>query len=226
MSEVVQETTVEQPSDDKTEASVDKIENSPTDKNEKIIDSNEKDQITKKPELDYLSSELFKDINEVTFDELEENQEILEIPQEVQNRYQSSLKEISENEIITGRIIGINEKDVLVDIGFKSEGIISRNEFTKTNLPEIGQKLEVFLEKIEDESGKTVLSKEKAEFLSRWKDLRDIHETGKIIKGHIIRRIKGGMVVDLGGVQAFLPGSQIDITVSYTHLTLTTNREV
>jgi len=211
MSEVVQETTVEQPSDDKTEASVDKIENSPTDKNEKIIDSNEKDQITKKPELDYLSSELFKDINEVTFDELEENQEILEIPQEVQNRYQSSLKEISENEIITGRIIGINEKDVLVDIGFKSEGIISRNEFTKTNLPEIGQKLEVFLEKIEDESGKTVLSKEKAEFLNRWKDLRDIHETGKIIKGHIIRRIKGGMVVDLGGVQAFLPGSQIDI---------------
>ena len=211
MSEVVQETTVEQPSDDKTDASVDKIENTPTDNNEKIIDSNEQNQITKKPELDYLSSELFKDINEVTFDELEENQEILEIPQEVQNRYQSSLKEISENEIITGRIIGINEKDVLVDIGFKSEGIISRNEFTKTNLPEIGQKLEVFLEKIEDESGNTVLSKEKAEFLSRWKDLRDIHETGKIIKGHIIRRIKGGMVVDLGGVQAFLPGSQIDI---------------
>ncbi len=142
---------------------------------------------------------------------MEENQEILDIPEEVQNRYQSSLKEISENEIITGRIIGINEKDVLVDIGFKSEGIISRNEFDKTNLPEIGQKLEVYLEKIEDESGKTVLSKEKAEFLSRWKDLRDIHETGKIIKGHIIRRIKGGMVVDLGGVQAFLPGSQIDI---------------
>ena len=164
MSEVVQETTVEQTSDDKSEASVDKIENTPTDNNKKIIDSNEEDQITKKPELDYLSSELFKDINEVTFDELEENQEILEIPQEVQNRYQSSLKEISENEIITGRIIGINEKDVLVDIGFKSEGIISRNEFTKTNLPEIGQKLEVFLEKIEDESGKTVLSKEKAEF--------------------------------------------------------------
>ena len=67
------------------------------------------------------------------------------------------------------------------------------------------------LEKIEDESGKTVLSKEKAEFLSRWKDLRNIHETGEIIKGQIIRRIKGGMVVDLSGVQAFLPGSQIDI---------------
>jgi len=201
MSEAVQETTVEQTSDNKSEASVEHVKKAPTDKNE----------TTRKPDIDYLSSELFKDVRQVTFDDLEENQEILDIPEEVQNRYQSSLKEISENEIITGRIIGINEKDVLVDIGFKSEGIISRNEFDKTNLPEIGQKLEVYLEKIEDESGKTVLSKEKAEFLSRWKDLRDIHETGKIIKGHIIRRIKGGMVVDLGGVQAFLPGSQIDI---------------
>lgn len=201
MSEAVQETTVEQTSDNKSEASVEQVKKAPTDKNE----------TTRKPDIDYLSLELFKDVRQVTFDDLEENQEILDIPEEVQNRYQSSLKEISENEIITGRIIGINEKDVLVDIGFKSEGIISRNEFDKTNLPEIGQKLEVYLEKIEDESGKTVLSKEKAEFLSRWKDLRDIHETGKIIKGHIIRRIKGGMVVDLGGVQAFLPGSQIDI---------------
>ena len=201
MSEAVQETTVEQTSDNKSEASVEQVKKAPTDKNE----------TTRKPDIDYLSSELFKDVRQVTFDDLEENQEILDIPEEVQNRYQSSLKEISENEIITGRIIGINEKDVLVDIGFKSEGIISRNEFDKTNLPEIGQKLEVYLEKIEDESGKTVLSKEKAEFLRRWKDLRDIHETGKIIKGHILRRIKGGMVVDLGGVQAFLPGSQIDI---------------
>ena len=211
MSEAVQETTVEQTSDNKSEASVEQVKKAPTDKNEKINKNNEEDEATRKPDIDYLSSELFKDVRQVTFDDLEENQEILEIPEEVQNRYQSSLKEISENEIITGRIIGINEKDVLVDIGFKSEGIISRNEFDKTNLPEIGQKLEVYLEKIEDESGKTVLSKEKAEFLSRWKDLRDIHETGKIIKGHIIRRIKGGMVVDLGGVQAFLPGSQIDI---------------
>ena len=211
MSEAVQETTVEQTSDNKSEASVEQVKKAPTDKNEKINKNNEEDEATRKPDIDYLSSELFKDVRQVTFDDLEENQEILDIPEEVQNRYQSSLKEISENEIITGRIIGINEKDVLVDIGFKSEGIISRNEFDKTNLPEIGQKLEVYLEKIEDESGKTVLSKEKAEFLSRWKDLRDIHETGKIIKGHIIRRIKGGMVVDLGGVQAFLPGSQIDI---------------
>ena len=208
MSEVVQEPIVEQTSDDKKlEASVDKVENTPTENNEKI----NKDQKSEKPQLDYLSAELFNNVRQVTYGELEENQEAVELSEEIHNRYKSSLTEITENEIITGRIIGINEKDVLVDIGFKSEGIISRNEFSENNLPDIGEKLEVFLEKIEDESGNTVLSKEKAEFLNRWKDLRNIHETGEIIKGHIIRRIKGGMVVDLDGVQAFLPGSQIDI---------------
>ena len=208
MSEVVQEPIVEQTSDDKKlEASVDKVENTPTENNEKI----NKDQKYEKPQLDYLSAELFNNVRQVTYGELEENQEAVELSEEIHNRYKSSLTEITENEIITGRIIGINEKDVLVDIGFKSEGIISRNEFSENNLPDIGEKLEVFLEKIEDESGNTVLSKEKAEFLNRWKDLRNIHETGEIIKGHIIRRIKGGMVVDLDGVQAFLPGSQIDI---------------
>ena len=208
MSEVVQEPIVEQTSDDnKLEVSVDKVENTPTENNEKI----NKDQKYEKPQLDYLSAELFNNVRQVTYGELEENQEAVELSEEIHNRYKSSLTEITENEIITGRIIGINEKDVLVDIGFKSEGIISRNEFSENNLPDIGEKLEVFLEKIEDESGNTVLSKEKAEFLNRWKDLRNIHETGEIIKGKIIRRIKGGMVVDLGGVQAFLPGSQIDI---------------
>ena len=208
MSEVVQEPIVEQTSDDKKlEASVDKVENTPTENNEKI----NKDQKYEKPQLDYLSAELFNNVRQVTYGDLEENQEAVEVSEEIHNRYKSSLTEITENEIITGRIIGINEKDVLVDIGFKSEGIISRNEFSENNLPDIGEKLEVFLEKIEDESGNTVLSKEKAEFLNRWKDLRNIHETGEIIKGKIIRRIKGGMVVDLGGVQAFLPGSQIDI---------------
>ena len=105
----------------------------------------------------------------------------------------------------------MNEKEVLIDIGFKSEGIISRNEFNENALPEIGEKLDVFLERMEDESGKTVLSKEKADFFRRWIELRNIHETGEIISGRIIRRIKGGMIVDLNGVQAFLPGSQIDV---------------
>ena len=127
MSEVVQEPIVEQTSDDKKlEVSVDKVENTPTENNEKI----NKDQKYEKPQLDYLSAELFNNVRQVTYGELEENQEAVELSEEIHNRYKSSLTEITENEIITGRIIGINEKDVLVDIGFKSEGIISRNEFS------------------------------------------------------------------------------------------------
>ena len=164
-----------------------------------------------KEELNYLSSELFSEIRQVSFEDFLDNDVIEEVSDEDQERYLSTFSDINEREIIPGRVIGMNEKEVLIDIGFKSEGIISRNEFNENALPEIGEKLDVFLERMEDESGKTVLSKEKADFFRRWIELRNIHETGEIISGRIIRRIKGGMIVDLNGVQAFLPGSQIDV---------------
>ena len=163
------------------------------------------------PELNYLGLDIFNDVREVSMEELLNSEEIEEVPQEEQDRYLSTFSEINEREIVTGRVIGMNEKEILIDIGFKSEGVILRNEFTEENLPEVGEKLDVYLERMEDESGKTVLSKEKADFLRRWTELRNNHETGEIISGRIIRRIKGGMIVDLNGVQAFLPGSQIDI---------------
>ena len=163
------------------------------------------------PELNYLGLDLFNDVREVSMEELLNSEVIEEVPQEEQDRYLSTFSEINEREIVTGRVIGMNEKEILIDIGFKSEGVILRNEFTEENLPEVGEKLDVYLERMEDESGKTVLSKEKADFLRRWTELRNNHETGEIISGRIIRRIKGGMIVDLNGVQAFLPGSQIDI---------------
>ena len=161
--------------------------------------------------INYLDVDLFDNIRKVSIDELLHLEVTEEVPQEEQDRYLSTFSDISEREIITGRVIGINEKEILIDIGFKSEGIIKRDEFSEDALPDIGEKLDVYLEKMEDESGKTVLSKEKADFLRRWTKLREIHETGEIISGRIVRRIKGGMVVDLDGVQAFLPGSQIDV---------------
>ena len=161
--------------------------------------------------INYLDVDLFDNIRKVSIDELLHLEVTEEVPQEEQDRYLSTFSDISEREIITGRVIGINEKEILIDIGFKSEGIIKRDEFAEDALPDIGEKLDVYLEKMEDESGKTVLSKEKADFLRRWTKLREIHETGEIISGRIVRRIKGGMVVDLDGVQAFLPGSQIDV---------------
>ena len=161
--------------------------------------------------INYLDVDLFDNIRKVSIEELLHLEVTEEVPQEEQERYLSTFSDISEREIVTGRVIGINEKEILIDIGFKSEGIIKRDEFAEDALPDIGEKLDVYLERMEDESGKTVLSKEKADFLRRWTKLREVHETGEIISGRIVRRIKGGMVVDLDGVQAFLPGSQIDV---------------
>ena len=212
MSETIQEPVTEQASNsNESEASVDKEIESPVTISESKTKNEMQSEISKDLEIDYLSSDLFSNIKQISAEDLTQNKEEDEIPQKEQDRYKSTLTDITEKEIITGRIIGINEKDVLIDIGFKSEGIIDRNEFSENNIPEVGEKIEVFLEKIEDESGKTILSKEKADFLSRWKELREVFDNEKIIKGKIIRRIKGGMVVDLNGVQAFLPGSQIDV---------------
>ena len=212
MSETIQEPVTEQASNsNESEASVDKEIETPVAISESKTKNEMQSEISKDLDIDYLSSDLFSNIKHISAEDLTQNKEEDEIPQKEQDRYKSTLTDITEKEIITGRIIGINEKDVLIDIGFKSEGIIDRNEFSENNIPEVGEKIEVFLEKLEDDSGKTVLSKEKADFLSRWKELREVFDNEKIIKGKIIRRIKGGMVVDLNGVQAFLPGSQIDV---------------
>lgn len=196
----------EQPSEDKT---LEVSENSATESPATFTDTAE-NNFEEKVNIDYLGSSLFNEIKEITPEDLKQNIEVEEITPD-QERYLSTFSDISEREIISGRVIGINEKEVLIDIGFKSEGIINRDEFTLEDLPDVGGKIDVYLERMEDESGKTVLSKEKADFLRRWIELRDIHDTGEIIKGKIVKRIKGGMVVDLKGVQAFLPGSQIDV---------------
>ena len=208
MNTIENEPVVEQARDDNTSAvSEESTEISPTTSNETVEKELTAD---KKVDINYLDASLFKDIKEVSEEELIEPVEsIEELPN--QDKYLSTFSDISEREIISGRVIGINEKEVLIDIGFKSEGIINRDEFSSDELPDVGGKIDVYLERMEDESGKTVLSKEKADFLRRWIELRKIHDTGEIITGKIVKRIKGGMVVDLKGVQAFLPGSQIDV---------------
>jgi len=206
MNTTEKQSVAEQPSEDKTlEASDNSATESPA-----VSTDNAENNLDKKVNIDYLGSSLFNEVREITPQDLNKDIEVEEITPD-QERYLSTFSDISEREIISGRVIGINDKEVLIDIGFKSEGIINRDEFAMEDLPDVGGKIDVYLERMEDESGKTVLSKEKADFLRRWIELRDIHDTGEIIKGKIIKRIKGGMVVDLKGVQAFLPGSQIDV---------------
>ena len=160
---------------------------------------------------DYLNSSLFSDVKTISIEELDSDKALRENKNKVEEVYANTFGDISENTLVEGRVVGMNDRDVLIDIGFKSEGIIDRSEFDKNDLPKIGDNVEVYLEYIEDAGGNTILSKEKADFMRRWKELNDAFDNEKIIKGKIIRRIKGGLIVDLGVVQAFLPGSQVDV---------------
>jgi len=132
--------------------------------------------------------------------------------EEFSQLYDESFSGIQEQEIVKGRVVGINPNEVLVDIGFKSEGAIPIREFgDDPSAIEMGQDVEVFLENVEDLEGRVVLSKQKADFMRVWDKIKEAHDTGNTVGGRLMRRIKGGIVVDLFGVEAFLPGSQIDI---------------
>ena len=178
-----------------------------------VITINEENEIEDNlpPAVDYLDPTLFKDIRTITKADLDSSVKQTEVSKNIQDQYLGSISEISENQVLTGRVIGMNEKDILIDIGFKSEGLIDRSEFLQNALPQIGDKIEVYLEYLEDRNGNLVLSKEKADFMRRWRDIREFYEKEIIFTCKILRRIKGGMIVDIDGLQGFLPGSQIDV---------------
>ncbi len=125
--------------------------------------------------------------------------------------YEESISGIKEGQIVKGTVVSIGQSEVMVDIGFKSEGAVSIKEFSDPSAIDILQEVEVFLENVEDQEGQVVLSKQKADFMRVWDSIKDAHDTGNTVEGRLMRRIKGGIVVDLFGVEAFLPGSQIDI---------------
>jgi len=123
--------------------------------------------------------------------------------------YDETLREFGEGEIVQGTVVGLSEKEVLVDIGFKSEGAIPLTEFEHATDVEIGHQFDVYLEKMENQDGLIVLSKTRADFLKVWDRIKLAYENGETVYGTVDRRIKGGLVVKLYGVDAFLPGSQV-----------------
>ncbi|MCC5940090.1 MAG: 30S ribosomal protein S1 [Balneolaceae bacterium] len=150
-----------------------------------------------------------------TFDQLEAASEDYSDEEfhQLVGMYEDTLNKIDEKEIVTGIVVSVDEKYVIVDIGFKSEGIVPVNEFSNKVIENLqpGDEVEVFLDKVEDREGQLILSRRKADILQAWENLEKAHDTGEIIEGFIQRRIKGGMVVDVFGIDAFLPGSQIDV---------------
>ncbi len=123
--------------------------------------------------------------------------------------YDSTMGDIKEGEIVKGKVMGVTHDVVIVDVGFKSEGVIALDEFPQPLNISVGEEIEVFLDAVEDQNGQLILSKQKADFLRVWDHIREAYDEGAIIEGKLVKRIKGGMVVDLFGVDAFLPGSQI-----------------
>ncbi|HET6273454.1 MAG TPA: 30S ribosomal protein S1 [Bacteroidota bacterium] len=125
--------------------------------------------------------------------------------------YEGTLGKISEGEIVRGRVVAIVDNEVSIDIGFKSEGTVPLAEFTNKDVLKVGDEIEVFLESVENKDGQMVLSRKRADFMRIWERVTKAFETGEVLQGRCVRRIKGGIVVDLLGIDAFLPGSQIDV---------------
>ncbi|MBQ0123286.1 MAG: 30S ribosomal protein S1 [Bacteroidales bacterium] len=125
--------------------------------------------------------------------------------------YTQTLNRVSENEVVEGTVVALNKREVIVNIGYKSEGVISINEFRYNPDLAVGDKVEVYVENAEDKKGQLILSHKRARAMKSWDRVNEACEKDEIVKGYIKCRTKGGMIVDVFGIEAFLPGSQIDV---------------
>ena len=130
--------------------------------------------------------------------------------EDLEKAYENTLNTVKEHEVVEGTVIAINKREVVVNIGFKSDGVISTSEFRYNPDLKVGDKVEVYIENQEDKKGQLVLSHKQARATRSWERVNEALENDEIIKGYIKCRTKGGMIVDVFGIEAFLPGSQID----------------
>ena len=201
-----------------TEAPIEEAEQTESEESEKGKEGSEEAEVTdstapEKPPVIPVDPPIVSDeIRTVTLEELEKmSQEIDSGDNEMEKLYNDSLNDISEGDVTEGRVLAVYDNEAIVDIGFKSEGIVPIEDFNSGDLPKVGETIEVYLERLEDESGQLVLSKKKADFMRIWERVVEGFNNDEIFEGRILRRVKGGMVVDLLGLDAFLPGSQIDV---------------
>ena len=131
--------------------------------------------------------------------------------EEQEKAYDNTLNKVAENEVVEGTVIAINKREVIVNIGYKSDGIIPLNEFRYNPDLKVGDKVEVYIENQEDKKGQLILSHKKARASKSWERVNQALENDEIVKGYVKCRTKGGMIVDVFGIEAFLPGSQIDV---------------
>ncbi len=209
--------TLENIEDDKNIV-LDDIENTSNDNLENVVDeskniadeNNDKSNDNIIPVFNYLEDSVL-DVKTYSYEEVTKIDSSINEESSFFNNenFDTNLPELNEKQLVKGTVVSVNDKEVLIDIGFKSEGSISISEFDA--VPGIGEEIDIFLVVFEDRHGRLILSKEKADFEKKWMNLRNAYSDETVIRGTIVKRIKGGMIVDLSGVNAFLPGSQVDI---------------
>ena len=153
-----------------------------------------------------------KEEEEFDWDAYEKGEEIVhENHDELVQKYDSTLTAIKDKEVVDGTVISISKKEVVINVGYKSDGIIPINEFRYNPDLKVGDTVEVYIESQEDKRGQLVLSHKQARATRSWDRVNEALETQEIVKGYVKCRTKGGMIVDIFGIEAFLPGSQIDV---------------
>ncbi|MBZ0245804.1 MAG: 30S ribosomal protein S1 [Cyclobacteriaceae bacterium] len=131
--------------------------------------------------------------------------------EELTNMYSGTVTSVNESEVVEGIVVGINDKDVILNIGFKSDGLVPVAEFKDLPDLKIGDKVDLFIEERENAMGQLVLSRRKAKLVKGWENIQKAFDEDLVIEGFVKRRTKGGLIVDVYGIEAFLPGSQIDV---------------
>jgi len=169
-------------------------------------------------EVEEKSEEIIKSINELQaefdwneFESEETDTYSSEERTNLDKRYDGTLNQIEPKSLIIGKVLAINEKEIVININYKSEGIVPKNEFRYNSDLKIGDEVDLYIESMEDHTGQLVVSHKTARTHRAWQRVNEVLETGEIITGNVKCRTKGGLIADVFGIEAFLPGSQIDV---------------
>ena len=196
--EAVSETPIEEVTEDVVQTTL-------KDASETAVEEVKSEEIETKIEEPKAKSEDF-DWSTVLGEESEKD-----VNKEEESLYSLTMPKIEEKQVLDGKIVSISEREVIVDINFKSDGVISSSEFKYNEDLKIGDEVEILVEKQEDKNGQLILSHRRARVLRAWEKVNIALETGEVVHGKIKSRTKGGMIAEVFGIEAFLPGSQIDV---------------
>jgi len=198
-----------------TEAESKEEEKDPTNEGSRVTEKKAEETGTEK--VDEPEKEVAVDPNTETVGEFDAEEDGFDNAYSAADRkameklYEETLTQINEKELINGTVVGITDRDVIVNIGFKSDGLVPLSEFRDTPDLKAGDQVQIYIEEQEDTSGQLVLSRKKAKIVKAWELIQGALDHDKVIEGFVKRRTKGGLIVDVYGVEAFLPGSQIDV---------------